>query len=203
MVSDIVLVYGLSYLSNRVKYTMVDDHLSSPEQIRCGVPQGSILGPLLFICYINDASRNCVYTTPYVYADDTALLVQGANKEEIEWKLQSDIDNLKLGFECNKLSLNCTKTKSMLFCGKRSKHKSESLNIKIDDVTIECVPDMKNLGLVIDKHLTFDIHVNKLCWKLSSRTGLLWRIRSFISKELATTLYTSLIYPHLLYANFI
>ena len=117
--------------------------------------------------------------------------------------MQLDIDNLKNWFEINKLSLNCTKTKSMLLCGRRSKLRSEELHIVIDGTDVECVSDMKYLGLVVDRHLTFEQHVSKLCAKISSRTGLLWRIRSFINNDLALLLYSSLIYPHLLYANFI
>ncbi len=78
-----------SYLSNRRQVTTVGEAVSPELQINCGVPQGSILGPLLFIIYINDISRNCVFTTPYIYADDTALLVHGSNKQDIESKLQS------------------------------------------------------------------------------------------------------------------
>ena len=103
----------------------------------------------------------------------------------------------------NKLSLNCSKTKSMLLCGRRSRLKNDSLAISIDDEHVECVTEMKYLGLIVDRHLTFEQHVTKLCSKVSSRTGLLWRVRSYIPGELALTLYNSLIYPHLLYANFI
>ena len=192
-----------SYLTNRRQVTTVGDSVSDELQIKCGVPQGSILGPLLFICYINDVSRNCIMTTPFVYADDTALLAHGHGVAEIEGKLQSDINNLKNWFQLNKLSLNSSKTKSMLLCGRRSRLKSEVLNINIDGTAVECVSEMKYLGLTVDRHLTFEHHVNKLCGKVSSRTGLLWRIRSFINKDLALLLYNSLIFPHLLYANFI
>ncbi len=142
-------------------------------------------------------------TTPFIYADDTALLAHGKSKDEIQWKIPSDIDNLKKWFESNKLSLNCTKTKSMLLCGRHSRLKSEELYISIDGNAVECVSEMKYLGLIVDRHLSFKQHVNKLCAKISSRTGLLWRIRSFINNDLAHILYNSLIYPHLLYANFI
>ncbi len=192
-----------SYLKQRRQVTTVGDAISSELEIKCGVPQGSILGPLLFICYVNDIGRNCSMTTPFIYADDTALLAHGSSKEELEWKLQYDIDNLKTWFVKNKLSLNCKKTKSMLVCGRRSRLKDEGLDINIDGENVECVSEMKYLGLLVDRHLTFDSHVNMLCSRISSRAGLLWRVRSFIPYELALTLYNSLIHPHLLYGNFI
>ncbi len=192
-----------TYLTNRRQVTIVGDSVSGELQIKCGVPQGSILGPLLFIVYINDISRNCAFTTPYIYADDTALLAHGTNKQEIEWKLQCDIDNLKYWFEQNKLSLNCSKTKAMLVCGRRSRYKQDVLNINIGSDPVECVDEMKYLGVLVDRHLTFEHHINNLCSKISSRTGILWRVRSFINTNLSITLYNSLIFPHMLYANFI
>ncbi len=99
------LTWFESYLSGRNQVTVVGDSVSSQLPVKCGVPQGSILGPLLFICYINDISRNCIYTVPYIYADDTALVVRGVNKNDVEWKLQYDINNLKNWFCYNKLSI--------------------------------------------------------------------------------------------------
>ena len=192
-----------SYLRERSQVTMVDDVLSSELYIECGVPQGSILGPLLFIVYINDIARNCIDTVPFIYADDTALVTFGSTKEELESKLQQDLVHIGRWFSKNKLSLNISKTKAMLLCGNGSKLKHESLELKLNDVEIECVHDMKYLGVIIDRHLTFTSHINKLCGKISAKTGLLWRVRSFIDNNLAMKLYNSLIYPHFLYCNFI
>ena len=161
------------------------------------------INPLLFIVYINDIARNCIYTTPFIYADDTALVTFGSSKVELETKLQEDLVHLGRWFNNNKLSLNITKTKSMLLSGSRSKLKHESLELTLNDVEIECVQDMKYLGVIIDRHLTFTNHVNKLCGKIAAKIGLLWRVRNFIDNNLAMKLYNSLIYPHFLYCNFI
>ena len=192
-----------SYLSERKQVTVVDDEVSDVRQINCGVPQGSILGPLLFICYINDLARNCLLSTPFIYADDTALLVHGNNAREIEAKLGMDLKGISSWFHRNKLSLNSQKTKSMLFCGNRSTMKHETLSISVNNTPIENVDEMKYLGMTLDRHLSFDKHVNKVCGKVASRTGLLWRICGFIDFELAKTIYMSLIYPHFLYGNFL
>ena len=91
----------------------------------------------------------------------------------------------------------------MLLCGCRSKHKSDELNIFIEGEPVKCVHDMKYLGVIDDRHLSFEQHITHLCSKISNRAELLWRVWSFITKELAGLLYNSLIYPHMLYANFI
>ncbi len=91
----------------------------------------------------------------------------------------------------------------MLLCGSRSKLKPESLNVVMNDTVIECVCEMKYLGVIIDRHLSFNSHINKLCGKISAKMGLLWRIRNFIDGNLAKMLYNSLIFPHFLYCNFI
>ena len=155
------------------------------------------------IVYINDIARNCTNTVPFIYADDTALVTFGSSREELESKLQADLIHLGHWFNNNKLSLNIAKTKSMLLCGSRSRLKHECLHVKLNDVNVECVHDMKYLGVFIDRHLTFNTHIQKLCGKISAKIGLLWRVRSFIDNGLAMKLYTSLIYPHFLYCNFI
>ena len=96
----------------------------------------------------------------------------------------------------NKPSLNSKKTKSILFCGSRSKFKGHAFSITGNDKEIEAVSDMKYLGLLGDRHLTFERHANSVCSKVAMHIGLLLRIRAFIDVELAKILYTSLIYPH-------
>ena len=144
-----------------------------------------------------------MHSLPFVYADDTALLVRGSNKSEIEKKLELDLQHLSGWFMQNKLCLHSSKTKCMLISGKRSVHRNETLSVHLDEELIENVSVMKYLGVKIDNHLSFEANINVVCGKLAARTGLLWRIRNFIPLQLAMTLYTSLIYPHLLYANFV
>ena len=78
--------------------------------VNCGVPQGSILGSLLFMCYANDLKRYCLHTMPFVYMDDTDLLCTGDSPDNVERKLQSDLDILSKWFVVNKLSVNVRKT---------------------------------------------------------------------------------------------
>ncbi len=113
-----------------------------------------------------------------------------------------DLVYLSGWFKENKLCLNSDKTKSMLISGKRSTYRNDVLSVKLNGEIIENVNVMKYLGVKIDNHLTFEAHINTVCGKVAARNSLLWRIRNFISLALALTLYQSLIYPHLLYANF-
>ena len=181
----------------------MEGRLSAPRQMGCGVPQGSILGPPLFICYINDLPRQCTKTNVFVYAGDTALLVTGPNPEYVQNCLQSDLNRLNVWFNVNKLSINCAKSNTILFTSQWSKYKDACLDVTIANDSIAQVKEVKYLGLYINNHLSFDSHIHHLCNKLNVRTKLLWRIRGFISRELSCTLYRALIEPHIHYCTFI
>ncbi len=104
-----------SYLENRTQLTVVNNVCSSTGDVLCGVPQGSILGPMLFICYINDLERHLLYSNPSLFADDTALLVNGSTAADVSYKLNTDLRIVSQYFAANKLQLNLTKTKCMFF----------------------------------------------------------------------------------------
>ena len=196
-----------SYLNDRYQQTCVEGQMSTVKQVKCGVPQGSILGSLLFICYINDLPLFCRQTKPYIYADDAALIYIYADDAAlicidndpitVESKLQHVLDVLSEWFKVNKLSVNCAKTKCIMFCSKHSKYKDHRMSLKLNGEYIEHCNEIKYLGLILDKHLGFESHVAKLCSKVNARTKLLWRVRSFIPTNPARILYTALIHPHL------
>ena len=126
------------------------------------MPQGSILGHLLFICYIKDLPLQCQSTIPSLYADDTGILVVGQNPDEVKVKLQNNLDRLYIWFVKNKLSINCLKTNSIIFTSNCSKFKADKIELTLvsdDIVQTDCV---EYLGLYLDLHLNFDSHV-KTC----------------------------------------
>ena len=143
-------------------------------------------------------------SSAFIYADDIALLVKGHDINEIELSLTSEFKIISKWFNANRLSVNNTKTNVMLFSGSRSKHRNGVIKVPVGantDEVLTQVSTVKYLGVELDEHLTFVDHVDKLCRKIKSRTGVLWRMRHFINENLAKDLYLSLIHPHFNYAD--
>ena len=138
-----------------------------------------------------------------MYADDSALVSADIDPNIVSHNLQLDLANVNLWFKANRLSVNCSKTQCILFTSNRSKHKQFQLDLTLDGENLNQVTEMKYLGLILDRHLTFENHVNSICRKVSIRTKMLWRVRCFIPRSLARILYQSLIYTHFTYCNFI
>ena len=139
-----------SYLNNHTQCTKVNDTLSKPMINECGVPQGSILGPLLFICYVNDMPYHLTHSRAFLYADDAAIIVKNPSVDLITERLQCDLNKLKRWFDANKLCLNIKKTKSMLLSSNRSAKRDRECELKIDNANIESVNSFKYLGVHID-----------------------------------------------------
>ncbi len=117
------------------------------ERVNAGVPQGSILGPLLFTCYINDLPKYTGGLESFLYADDTALLAKGKEIAEIQQNLQTNFDNVLNWLAVNKLSLNADKTKVILFSGQRSTLRQQELCITSRGMNLEQVEHTKYLGI--------------------------------------------------------
>ena len=191
-----------SYLENRIQYTQVDGILLDPVHTSSSVSQGSIFGPLLFVCYINDLPKFCGDLSPFIYANDMALLVNGKSLESITTTLQLGLDTLTEWFNANKPSLNSSKTTALLFCGNRSPYKNFGLDIVSNGEHIESVTEFKYLGVTLDRHLTFKNHIAKIGKKVTQRTCILWKMCNYISQDLTKYLYLSLIHPIFTYCDF-
>ena len=136
------------------------------------MPQGSILGTLLFVYYTKDLPNFSNHLRPFIYADDTALIAKGNSIEEINRSLQLGFDELNKWFAANNLSVNPSKSKVMLFRSKRSQMKNVKLDVRSGDVVLETVDTMKYLGVNLDEHLTFEEHTDKLISKVSQRESI-------------------------------
>ena len=184
-----------SYLDNRKQFVTYNDVRSTLKNMPCGVPQGSILGPLLFLIYINDLANVCKFTMPIFFADDSNLFLNGKNLDEIELKLNNELDQIVKWLKINKLTLNVKKTECMVFTKRRD---NRNVNIKIENQNIERVCKAKFLGIIIDEQLNWKEHILYISNKISKAIGVIVKARS-LGKRALLSLYYSMIYPYLTY----
>ena len=150
-----------SYLKNRtmrVKCVTSDTgtvSYSSRRTVDYGAPQGSCLGPLIFLIFTNDLYRHLLYTGCILFADDTTLYMTHHNKKYLEWCIEHDLNILADWFKANKLTLNVAKSVSMYFSYKQNISQSETLRIKIGDLALPVATHFKFLGVWIDNKLTW------------------------------------------------
>ena len=189
------------YLCNRSQKCTVNGALSSASKLTCSVPQGSILGPLFFLMYINDLPNCFDISCAKVFADDTKITVTGCNFAELEQATNSEPTILYSWLKADKLSLNIAKTEFMVVSS-RQKFLAENcseLNTQLDNQPISRVEYAKSLGLIVDDRLSRSNYIKELCRKISSAIGALRRIRSLIFQSTAVQIYKALTQPHLDY----
>ncbi len=187
-----------NYLSNRQQCTVINNVYSDYMQISVGVPQGSILGPLLFICFINDLPNVIAQSKIVLYADDTAILYNAKTSSEVNTVLNEEISHVASWMYRNKLTVNASKTKVMMF-GSQRKTKNCVLDVNLNNVKLEQVSAFKYLGLWFDPSLKWDTHIDKIASKISQRTGVLRRIRQYIDQKTMCMMYNAIILPHIDY----
>ena len=194
-VRGVTLSWIESYLSNRNQYIYYNNVESDKLPITCGVPQGSILGPLLFLLYINDLCNTSKVFKFILFADDTNIFCTGKDRKEVENLLNSELYNLNKWFEVNKLTLNLTKTKYMIF----GNH-NENCSVSINNDAIEKVDSIKFLGIILDSKLSWNDHIQLVTKKVSRSMGILYRVKNILNQKSLFTLYCSLVLPYLNYA---
>jgi hypothetical protein len=169
------------------------------EPITYGVPQGSILGPLLFILFINDIVNCSPLLFFLLFADDTNLLLSGNSYEDILITLNPELVSLSEWFKANKLSLNVAKTNYVLFGSKAKRKSANNLCVLVDGKPIARVSETKFLGVIIDENLNWKSHAALISSKVAKNVGVINRIKHLLNKAALKTLYYSLIYSHLTY----
>ena len=194
-----------SYLSNRSQYTIFENITSPTLEITTGVPQGSILGPLLFIIYINDLNKSCNFLHPIIYADDTTLsasfksfqspdMVNSVDETE---SVNEELNNIYKWFCTNKLSLNPSKTKAMVFHSTRKRVTYPELIL--NGTIIEIVESFDFLGITLEKSLSWKPHVIKISKKISRTTGILSKLKHTLPQHVLLKIYHSLFIPYIDY----
>lgn len=182
-----------SYLRDRYQCTKVGSVISKKKSVNYGVPQGSVLGPLLFLIYINDI-KSCISDDVLLnlFADDTLLSVHGENLEETILKLQLELNKLERWLEENKLFVNTKKTKVMIL---GNINNASNKKLKLFNVDLDYVTEYKYLGIVIDCKLTFRNHMNYTISKISKKVGYFRRISQNLSLRSRTLVYKTIIAP--------
>ena len=182
-----------SYLQNRKQFVMVNGHVSDMRKISVGVPQGSILGPLLFLIYINDLLKAAPILSYILYADDTNIF---STDPKI---LQNEIINIENWCIANKLVLNYSKTFQVIFKAPNKRFNSPDYIVNLSNTTLELKNETKFLGITLDSNITFKQHLVLLCQKLNLILFMMKAVRPYFDQKTMIELYYAFFYPHILY----
>ena len=199
-IRGLALNWFQNYLSNRKQFTSYLNATSNSEIITHGVPQGSILGPLLFLIYINDLPDNLVNSKAILYADDTNLIFHDKDLKKLITSINSELPKVQSWFSANKLTLNTKKTHSIIFHNRQQAIPTDEIILKFGNNTIQQKSDMKFLGIYLDKNLNWKKHITYKCNQILKVNYLLSKLKHTISTDILTTIYNSLILPHITYA---
>ena len=193
-----------SYLTDRRQCCKVNGRISATDSITCGVPQGSCLGPLLFLVYINDLPSCLKNSLVSMYADDTSIYYASESVSEINQAVNADLEALKGWLEGNKLSLNVAKTDAMIIGSYGKLRKIDSVDstkpqFKIGSEDIKLVKEVKYLGVQVDHQLKWTSQLALTTNKISRGIGMLRYAKQYLPLSTVKTMYKSLVEPNFRY----
>ena len=194
-IRGIALKWIKNYLTNRMQCTEVGDTQSDLELIKCGVPQGSVLGPLLFLIYINDIVNSSALFKFTLFADDTSLYHSCKNTNNLENVINCELAKISDWLSANRLSLNVGKSKLLYFTNKNRKF-IKDIEIKINGELLKEVDSAKYLGVYIDNKLNWNAHSNNIKLRLSKGISMLAKIRHYVPESVRRSLYFTFINSH-------
>ena len=195
------LAWFRDYLSNRTQIVSYQNKLSSPRTISTGVPQGSILGPLLFVLFINDLPEATAKCSVLLYADDAVLFSSAKDAQTIEQALNYDLSVISDWISQNHLFLNKEKTEVVLFGTSQKLATVEEFRISIGRHQLERVSEFKYLGVVLDETLSWKAHTRYATSKAGKKVGMLGRLRKHLTSYAANSIYQAHILPVLEYCD--
>ena len=191
-----------NYLSNRKQYVSYNSAISSLTNVSCGVPQGSILGPLLFIIYMNDICQTSKLLSTILFADDTTVFYSHQNLSVLCSTLNRELKEVSNWFKANKLSLNAKKT-NLMYLGTRSQTNiaidNNYFDIYLDGCKLTRVFEAKFLGIIIDENMTWKKHIDNVCKICSRNIGVLNKVKLFLPTNALYKLYCTLLLPYFNY----
>ena len=204
-IRGIPLPWLTSYLDNRQKYVIVNGHnghVSSNNTVVCGVPQGPVLGPLLFLLYINDLFLSSNYLSFILFADDTNIFLH-KDLATLTRLINQELSHVSSWFNANKLTVHPDKSKFMIFHPRRKQINPSELNILINNTPIARIQEHKFLGIIIHENLSWKQHIISICDKVAKVIGILSKTRRCLPSVTLKTLYNSLFLPYITYCNLI
>ena len=193
------LNWFMNYLSSRYQFESVNNTSSSFLSIECGVPQGSILGPTLFILYINDLPRVSTKLKLLLYADDTNILYENTDTKAMIKTINMEMPKFIEWLIYNKLHIDVNKTVAMLFHTRKKRFNIYKNSIVIDGNIIPFTTNTKFLGVNIDNNLTWKAHINNITTKISKGVGVLLRLIKELSCNILILIYSTILLPYLTY----
>ena len=196
------LKWFYSYFQDRTQKVICNDVLSEGRKIPYGVPQGSNLGPLLFLLFINDLAKISKNLYFILFADDTNIFFAHHSWETLQQIVNNELILVNKWFLANRLTLNIDKTNIILF---RSHRKSSPRDFALEmaGAPLLRVESSRFLGVTVDSHLSWREHINFIAKKLAKNIGILYRVSHLLPEAARLNLYHSLILPYLTYCNMI
>ena len=200
-VDDRALAWFRSYLEDRQQVCYVNGVTSSMARITCGVPQGSILGPLLFLLYVNDFPKSLDYGMARLFADDTNLTFSGCCLAALQDEMTKDLKGITSWLSANKLTLNVLKTDFMLIGSRQRVAALEgNVTLRLNDAVLQQVHSLKCLGVNVDQNLTWDSHNASIRKKVTRNVGILKKVKPVLNRLInLIDIYRSLIEPYFTY----
>ena len=184
-------------IDDRSQYVAFDETHSSTQSIKCGIPQGSILGPLLFIIYMNDICNVSEMLFYILYADDTTVIIKDKDISILLQTLNVELEKLSIWLKANKLSLNAKKTYYLVFHRARIKINITAVVI-MNDTLLNRANQVKYLGIIIDHKLNWVQHITYVKNKIAKGIDIMYKASRFLSKVCLTNLYHTYIYHYLI-----
>lgn len=190
-----------SYLMARTQHVKVGSSFSEESVMSSGVPQGSVLGPILYLMYVNELPGVAPNLKTTLFADDTTLTAAGADIVPLMQKINVELGKFVSWTFANRLSLNAVKTNVMLFSNRVPPDVVSA--IVVNGVNLNFSESTKFLGLEVDKKLKFNVHLSTVSDKLSKVVGIMYKLSQYLSQKSLVKLYYSLFYPYVIYCNLI
>ena len=191
------LAWFESYLTNRKQYVFFNGVSSETLTITCGVPQGSVLGPLLFLIYINDLPNISDKLQFFLFADDTNIYFESDDLLTLERTVNEEIKKLCQWLNVNRLALNVSKTNFVIF--RANKPLYHNVTLIMNRKAIEQTSHVKYLGVFVDEHLNWNHHISHVAKKIGRGIGILARLRQYLTPQMLKNVYYCLVYSHLSY----